>query len=200
MSFVEERLLDCVSYGTEGGPTWSTRRIGLKSGVIRRNAQRARPLYRFIILYQNLKPSDYQEVIRAFNACLGGVYGFRLKDWSDFEGTDEFVVVATGIEQTVQLTKTYDFGALSLSRTIRKPVADTVTLTSDDVPLALTSIDTTTGEVVFTAPVGETVRWSGEFDVPVMFENDELMMSAGNRTADGLVLTADVGLMEDISA
>jgi uncharacterized protein (TIGR02217 family) len=196
MAFIETRLLDCVAYGTQGGPTWSTRKVSLRSGIIRRNAQRSRPLYRFVVLYQNLKPESHQEVINAFNACRGGVFGFRLKDWSDFEATNELVTIGTGAPQTVQLAKLYEFGAQNLSRPIRKPVS--ATLTDDSAPLAA-SVDMTTGLATFTASVGGIVRWSGEFDVPVTFEQDELLFDAVNRSSAGLLLTADVGLAEDIS-
>lgn len=199
MSFIETRLLDCVAYGTQGGPTWLTRKKGLRSGVIRRNATRSRPLYRFIVLYENLNPEHHKEVIGAFNACRGGVFAFRLKDWSDFTATNEFVATGTGAPQSVQLAKLYEFGNQNVSRPIRKPVSGTVSLTQNMSPLAAT-VNYTTGIATFTATLGSIVRWSGEFDVPVMFEQDELVFSAVNRSAGGLVLTADVSLMEDLSA
>lgn len=197
MAFIETRLLDCVAYGTEGGPTWSTRRVGLKSGIIRRNANRSRPLYRFVVLYQNLNPEDHRSVIDAFNACRAGVFGFRLKDWSDYQADDEFVATGTGSEQIVQLAKLYEFGSQNLFRPIRKVVS--ATLTDDGDPLGA-SVDLNTGMATFTASVGGIVRWSGQFDVPVIFEQDELLFAAANRTSRGLALTADVGLEEDLSA
>lgn len=128
-----------------------------------------------------------------------GVYGFRLKDWSDFSATNELVTTGTGAEQTVQLAKLYEFGVQNVSRPIRKPVSGTVSLTADNAPLAAT-INYTTGMATFTAGLGDIVRWSGQFDVPVMFEQDELLFEAANRGVDGLRLTADVSLIEDISA
>lgn len=197
MAFIETRLLDCVAYGTEGGPTWSTRRIGLKSGIIRRNANRSRPMYRFVVLYQHLNPEDHASVIEAFNACRAGVFGFRLKDWSDFQAADQLVTVGTGAEQAIQLTKLYEFGSQNVARPIRKLV--NASLTDDGDPLSAT-LNLNTGVATFTASVGGIVRWSGEFDVPVIFEQDELMFAAANRTSMGLALTADVGLIEDLSA
>lgn len=197
MAFIESRLLDCVSYGTEGGPTWNTRRVNLRSGIIRRNANRSRPMYRFVILYQNLNPEDHESVIEAFNACRGGVFGFRLKDWSDYLAQNQLVATGTGAEQSVQLTKIYEFGTQNVSRPIRKIVS--AFLTDDGSPLAAT-INLNTGVATFTASVGGIVRWNGEFDVPVIFEDDELLFSAANRTSRGLALTADVRLTEDLDA
>lgn len=199
MSFVEQRLLDCVSYGTQGGPTFLTRRVPLKSGVVRRNPLRSRPLYRFVIVYRNLAEADHAEVIAAFNACFGGAFGFRIKDWTDFQATDELIGVATGAEQTVQLSKLYEFGAQNISRPIRKPVSGTVALTANSVPIAAT-IDYTTGEATYTATSGHVVRWTGEFDVPVMFEDDELLHSIEDKGNGEFFLTSDVTLGEDISA
>lgn len=199
MSFIDQRLLDCVAYGTEGGPTWATRRIGLKSGIIRRNANRSRPLYRYAVLYQNLQPEHHAEVIAAFNACMGGLHSFRLKDWSDFEADDvELAEVGTGSAQQVQLAKPYTFGTETIWRPILKPVSGTVTMTADNSPLVAT-IDYETGIASFTASIGDVIRWSGEFDVPVMFEDDALPFSADNRGSRGLFLTADVSLIEDIA-
>lgn len=197
MAFIEERLLDCVSYGTSGGPTWRTRRISLNSGVVRRNAMRSRPLYRFSVLYKNLDPLGHKAVYDAFNACMGGLHSFRLKDWHDFEAVDEQFALATGSSQTVQLTKTYSFGAQSLARPIRKPVSGTVTLKHNGTPFSPTSVDYTTGLVTFTTTAGHVVSWSGEFDVPVMFEEDELPFSGEDRGAAGLFLSGDVMLVED---
>lgn len=200
MSFVEARLLDCVSYGTQGGPTWKTRKVQLRSGITRRNPIRSRPLYRFNVIYRNLLPEDHIEVINAFNACYGGVYGFRIKDWSDFVADDELIpVLGTGSPVTTQLIKTYTFGNRSVTRPIRKPVTGTVTLTDDGSPLSA-SIDYTTGMATYTGSVGGIIRWSGEFDVPVMFQDDELMFSGDDKGANGLFLTSDVGLEEDLSA
>lgn len=198
--FIEARLLDCVAYGTAGGPSWLTRKVGLKSGIIRRNPRRSRPAYLFHVLYKNLQAEDHREVIEAFNACMGGVHSFRVKDWSDFEADAELLtVLGTGAPQSVQLAKVYEFGGQAISRPIRKPVVGTVTMTADAAPLAVV-VDYTTGVATFTAASGDVLRWSGEFDVPVMFQDDELQFSADNQNADGLFLTADVGLEEDFSA
>jgi uncharacterized protein (TIGR02217 family) len=198
--FIEERLLDCVSYGTAGGPSWLTRRVRLNSGVMRRNPRRSRPLYKYAVIFKNLLPDGHSEVINAFNACMGGVHSFRIKDWSDYQAVDEtFEVLGTGVEQSVQLDKVYTFGPQGIRRPIRKPVVGTVELTANNIPIT-SSVDYTTGVATFTAGDGAVLRWSGEFDVPVMFSDDELQFSFDDRNAEGLFLTADVQLEEDVDA
>ena len=198
-TFIEERLLDCVTYGTQGGPTWLTRKVGLKNGIIRRNAVRARPIYRYSVIYRNLLPESHAEVINAFNACMGGAYSFRLKDWADFEASDELLpVLGDGSEQEIQLIKTYAFGSQAIARPIRKPVNGTVIITADGSPIPAT-INYATGVATVTADSGDILRWSGEFDVPVMFMDDELLFSGDDKGVNGLFLTSDVALLEDIS-
>jgi uncharacterized protein (TIGR02217 family) len=197
MSFIEQRLLDRLALGTQGGPTWSTRVVGLANGITRRNASRSRPLYRFAILYQNLLPAQHKAVLDAFNACRGGAFGFRLRDPSDFEATAEVFATGTGASQTAQLVKSYTWGTETVARPIRKPNAG-VTVTANGTPISAT-VDTTTGIATFTAPAGHIVRWTGTFDVPVRFEADQLI-SEFNRAAQSLILSADVPLIEDLSA
>jgi uncharacterized protein (TIGR02217 family) len=197
MAFIEQRLLDCIAFGSGAGPTWKTRRIGLRSGIIMRNAQQSMPLYRFNLLYRNLKPYQHEAVIDVFNACMAGVHSFRVKDWQDYEAEDEALpVLGTAAPQSVQLVKVYSFGGQSVTRNIRKPVSGTVTMTHNGAALTA-SVDYTTGIATFTTTAGHVLRWSGEFDVPVMFDVDELPFSGDNRSDDGLFLTGDVPLLED---
>lgn len=198
MAFINARLLDCVSFGTSGGPTFVTRKIALKNGIVRRNPLRSRPLYRYHVLYRNIDPDNHRLVNDAFIACYAGVHSFRLKDWHDYQADDELIGVAIAGAQEMQLIKSYAFGSQSVERAIRKPVSGTVTLTSNGSPLAAT-VDYATGIATFNGTAGHLIRWSGEFDVPVMFEQDELPFSGEDRGAGGLFLTGDVPLVEDIS-
>ena len=205
-TFIEERLLECVGYGTMGGPTHSTRKVTLNSGIKRRNQRWAYPHYRFHVLYKNLMPEHHAEVIAAFNACGGGVRSFRLKDWMDFQVEDQLLpVLGTGSPQQIQLIKSYTFGSQTASRLIRKPVEGTVVVTANGTPVSQESspteleVDHTTGIITITAPPASVLRWSGEFDVPVMFEDDELPFSGDDKGQNGLFLNGDVALEEDIS-
>lgn len=200
MAFIEERLLDCVAYGTQGGPTWLTRRKGIRSGIVRRNPMRSRPTYKFSVIIRNIQGEDHAEILNAFNACMAGVHSFRIRDWSDYQAVNETLpVLGTGSPQAVQLVKSYEFGAQSVARKIRKPVAGSVVVTANNVPISAV-VDSTTGIASYTATAGHVVRWSGEFDVPVFFSDDELMFQFSDRGADGFFLTADVQLEEDLEA
>ena len=199
MSFIESRLLTKVAYGFSGGATFQTTRVKLYSGYVARNAERSMPLYRYSAPYNALSLTDHAIVVAAFNACLGGVHGFRFKDHSDYSATGEVIGTGTGAtDQTLQLTKTYTFGSTSLVRTIKKPVAGTVQLYEDGSPLSST-VDTTTGIVTFTSSAASpnvTITADFQFDVPVMFADDDLSFSY----VEKLVQSTEINLVEDLSA
>lgn len=194
MAFVEQRILDNVAYGFRGGPTFHTNMRRLRNGARVAEAFRSRPLYRFVAPYQNLEKDDHKLIIAAFNACQGMAHGFRFKDWSDYQAVNEFVAIATGAPQTVQLKKFYPFGSMVTDRLIKKLVAGTYSLSAPTAPTAV-SFNANTGMVTFTGTVGQTVVWNGEFDVPVYFGNDEMLWDYNDFDA----LTTDVMLEEDFS-
>lgn len=193
--FNEARLLDCVAYGSQFGQAFNTRIVSLRSGAERRNANWSMSLGRYSVLYQALKPGDHQLVRGAHMASLGSAIPFRFKDWTDYRADGEQIGVSTGGLQTLQLTKSYHFGPLSLTRIITKPVAGTVTAFADGSPIAA-SVNTATGEIIIDTAPGAVITWSGEFDVPVRFESDRLDVDPIARMAGDFVLSADVGLVE----
>lgn len=178
--FIESRLLEKVAYGTESGTEYNTQVITLRSGVTRRNSRWSVPLDRFSVIYNILRPEDRELVVKAFRACRGRAVGFRFKDPLDYTAEAEPLGIAAGGIQTVQLIKTYLFGTLEELRYVSKPVANTVQLYADGVPIAST-VGLTTGLVTFSATAGQVITWSGEFDKPVCFSDDRLMWSLDTR-------------------
>lgn len=195
MSFIEDTLLEDLSYGFSGGPTWQTRKIGLRNGVVRRNVMRSRPLHRFVGSFDLRDDGTLAALIATFNACRGGAYGFRFRNPVDHAVANQALGVAAGGAETWQLTRTYVFGAQSLVVPVRKPRAGGFALTADGAPLAST-LDPTTGMVTFSATAGATIAWSGEFDIPVSFESDEFESTYETWNAH----TVEVTLEEDLSA
>ena len=196
--FEETRILDKVAYGSQFGMEFNTRIIRLRSGAERRNANWSLPLGKYSILMQALDPADHLLVRQAHMACLGATIGFRFKDWIDYQATAEVIGTGAGLEQELQLTKTYTFGSISLVRNIYKPVSGTIQLYENGSPVS-SVIDTETGIATVTAT--GTITWTGEFDVPVRFESDRLDYDPIAKRANGYILTSDVDLIEtrDIS-
>ncbi len=222
MAFRDERLLELVGYGFTGGPTFATTRVSLVSGHERRNAERGRPKYKYTAPFDAIDTDHHAIVIAAYVANLGPVHSFRFKDWADYTLEDEDLGQAVGTpDETLQLVKNYTFGDpavpgffWTVTRPITKPVDSTrftrangyvadavaLTLTEDlgggPVPLAFTC-DYATGIVTFTASgAGAIIRASGEFDVPVHFDDDSLDFTFQNWRAH----STDVVLVEDFGA
>jgi uncharacterized protein (TIGR02217 family) len=126
-------------------------------------------------------------------ACMGRLIGFRFKDWTDYAADQESVGASTGGTQEMQLRKGYNFGPIVMWRKISKPVS--VQLYADGSPIA-SATDMTTGLVTFTASDGAEITWSGEFDVPVRFDEDRLDLEPVAPGSGGFLLSTDVSLSE----
>jgi uncharacterized protein (TIGR02217 family) len=208
--FIEDRLLDWVAYGFRGGPRYAVTKVTLRSLRTRRNAETSQPLYRFVAPYDRIKPEHHNEVISAFHVCLASTHGFRLRDRADYQLDDVEIGTATGItDETMQIVKPYTFGGITRTRDITKPVDSVVfslangyttdspalTVTADDVALAFTC-NYSTGMLTFTANEGEIIRVSGEFDVPVFFDQEELDFQLSTYRAH----SCEIVLLEDRGA
>lgn len=194
--FIESRLLNRVAYGFTEHINYLTTRVPLVSGIVATNAERSQPLHTYNAPYSAIQPAHHALVVAAFNACLAGAHSFRFKSKADYQLTTETIGTAVGgADETMQLIKTSPFGGQSTVRTIKKPVTGTVSLFEDGSPLA-SSVDTTTGIVTFTSTAGKVITATCEFDVPVMFTDDDLQFSIIELSA----LSADINLMEDLKA
>lgn len=177
MSFHEVRLPDDVERGAAGGPGFSTTITQLSSGFEQRNANWSKARMGFDIGYGIQDKEGFQEVLEFFYARRGRLYGFRFKDWSDYEATDQTIGTGNGVITQFQLSKTYSDAGGSYVRPINKPVSGTVVIYVNDVVVdpADYTVDHTTGVVTFDAPVANAavVTADFEFDVPVRFDVDK---------------------------
>jgi len=191
--FNETRLLDSVAYGSEFGKEFNTRIVKLRSGHDRRNINWSAPLGKYSIIYTALLEEDHELVYNAHMASFGSAIGFRFKDFVDYEAVNQLIGVGTGAVQVLQLTKTYSFGPLDLVRNITKPVS--ATIYADGIEIS-SSLDTTTGLVTITAELAAEITWSGEFDVPVIFDEDRLDCQPVTKSNGKFLLSSNVTLSE----
>ena len=195
MNFIEQQFPTDVRPEASGGPEYKTTVVDLRSGASHRNSLWADPVRNYSV---TLGPRDRDSVAAILDFVAnahGGLNGFRMKDWSDYDATDEFVGVGNGSDYWFRLNKAY--GA-AYTRRILKPVLGTVTVYLDSVPLSGSAwaLDTRNGVIVFqTAPgVGVQITADFEFDVPVYFADDmtEVLM-----LAQRLGQWSDIRLRED---
>jgi uncharacterized protein (TIGR02217 family) len=188
MSFHEVRFPDAIGRGARGGPERRTQIVELASGAEERNAAWANSRRRYDVSYGIRRADDLAAVVAFFEARGGRRHGFRFRDWADYRSClpsqvpaplDQDLGSGDGVTTDFPLVKRYASGAQSWTRTIRKPVAETVRIALDGSELAPEdgwSVDVATGIVTFAAApeAGVAITAGFEFDVPVRFDSDTL--------------------------
>lgn len=125
------------------------------NGTEQRLPQWSAPRYKWNIGAGLKNPTDFLVVFNFWINRKGKAHGFRLKDWDDYQATDE-LLVPDGTPYT-QLIKTYSDTLLSYIRNIYKPVSGTVTLKRNSVSYTTFTLDTTTGVISHTALILKSI-------------------------------------------
>lgn len=196
MSFMETpRFPDAVAFWADGGAGYNTTVVILNSGFEQRNVNWAQSRGRWDISSGLRKSDDVAATIAFFRAVKGKAYGFRFKDFNDYQqGTiAPYFSLVTLSPIVFQMVKTYSPTGSGFTdiRTIQKPVSTAfvmkrlgVTLVAgvgvNQYTLAAATGKVTMGAGSDTSPANFT--WEGEFDVPVRFDTDEMK---GHREPQG---------------
>lgn len=190
MSFHEVRFPVKVSIGSSGGPMRKTDIVELGSGFEERNTSWAHSRRKYNVGYGIKTLNQLHDVLAFFEARFAKLYGFRYKDWADYKScppentpvyTDQTIGTGTGTQTQFQITKQYTSGPSTYTRSIRKPVAGTISVGINSVLQATNTytVDATTGIITFnSAPAnGALVSAGYQFDVPVRFDTDEISIN-----------------------
>jgi uncharacterized protein (TIGR02217 family) len=193
MLFHETRFPTGISRSSQGGPERRTDVVTLGSGFEERNARWADSRRTYNAGYGVRSIDDLHAVIAFFEERRGRLTGFRWRDHADWKScppshiptaTDQRIGTGDGTTAKFQLTKTYGTQFAPWSRTISKPVANTVLIAVDGIAQPTASnitIDHTTGQITFLAghipAAGSAITAGFEFDVPVRFDTDKLDIS-----------------------
>jgi len=177
------RLPVTVERGASGGPVFNTDvNIG-GSGHVSTNQRWSLPLWVWDISYGMQTMDDVDSVRDVFIGARGRAYGFRFKDWSDYEiPVLQAIGTGDGVETAFQIYKRYTNGVRNMDRIITRPISGTLSVEVNSVAQT-EGVDYTvsysTGIITFTAPVPNTevVTVLCEFDIPVMFERDDLSIA-----------------------
>jgi len=193
MSFDEIQLPLRVSFGSKGGPNFSTEVIVIDSGFERRNQNWAQARRVFDAQGCVRSATDAATLLNFFHARAGRARGFRLRDWSDYSSAADNISTPTFADQTIgtgdgaktafQLVKAYASGGITHARIIKKPVNGSVVVGVNGAQRTTGwSVDATTGVITFATPpaAGQMVTAGFLFDVPVRFDTDYLSLSAEN--------------------
>jgi len=176
-SFHEIRFPVDLSWGASGGPVFDVDIIETKTKLEQRNLNNSYPQATYTIPY-NLKNFDeYQDILNFYYARRGKTYGFRFKDWKDYYAADQSIGSYDGTTTEFQLIKTYGDSVNTYTRTITKPIKNTVRIYVDGDYYKDWTCDYTTGIIIVSGLTGTTtsenkITADFEFDVPVRFDND----------------------------
>lgn len=172
--FIEVQFPTDISFGSAGGPEFSTEIITLGSGHEQRNQNWSQPRERWNVAYGVDTKIKLNALVDFFMARKGMAVGFRFKNHDDFEGADEAIGIGDAVETDFQLVKNYS----TLARNITKPVdgSETIYLNGAPQDISVFELDYTSGIVIFDSPPGDAVVITAtfEFDVPVRFDTDYL--------------------------
>ena len=180
-SFHDIRFPEHISYGSSGGPQFSTTVMMLNSGFERRNINWSTVRAAYEAAHGIKTRAEMEEIIAFFYARMGRAYSFRFKDWADFELSAQVLGTGDGSTVDFQLIKTYQSGSWAYERLISKPVDGTLTNVSinavNQVEDTDFTVDYATGIITFdTAPPDTQIVAVGscEFDVHCRFDTDHL--------------------------
>src|SRR5688500_16190408 len=177
-AFVEVQFPPGISYGSKGGPTFSTDIVSTFSGHEQRNINWQEARARYDVASGIKTEEQWQQLIAFFRARRGRAVGFRYKDWSDYRAINQLIGIGDDRMNEFQLMKVYNSGDYTYNRVIHKPVNNNFCRIYIDSILQEEGvrIDFTTGVVTFDRAPRETEEITAdfEFDVPVRFDTDQL--------------------------
>ena len=172
--FHEVQFPPGISYGFSGGPEYSTDVVTTDSGYEQRNINWATARAKYTASFSAIPEAMKDTLLAFFRNRYGKAYGFRYKDWADYQGKGQYLGKGDGTTTKFQLQKTYvDHGGYGVVRKITKPGAGSVIVYVNSAMVSFT-VDTTTGSINFSqAPAQDAVITADfEFDVPVRFDSD----------------------------
>lgn len=187
-SFLESQFPPGISYGAVGGPSYQTTIVQFQNGRECRNQQWATGLCVWDISHGVKTQEEVDQLVAFFRSVKGRAFGFRFKDWSDFQATTTLIGTGDGTTSVFQLVKNYVTYASdgttvvgSEARPIFKPISGTASVWVDGVFDNNHSIDYTTGLVTFSSghipASGKAITATFQFDTPVRFDTDQMKVT-----------------------
>ncbi len=177
MAFHDVQFPTDISYGSSGGPEYSTDVVITAGGHEQRNSNWVAARAKYNVAHGVKTQTQLDALIAFFRARKGRAYGFRFKDWTDYEAAAQSIGTGDGSTTSFQLVRNYASGGVSEVRNIEKPVSGSIAIYFDAVQqLSGWSVDDTTGIVTFSSAPGSgvTITADYQFDVPVRFDTDQL--------------------------
>lgn len=167
-----------ISYGSSGGPGFNTSVIELASGAEQRNVNWKQQRAEYDVSHGVKTRDQMEHLLDFFTARRGKAYGFRFKDWMDYQIDRQTIGLTTGLTGSRQIYKRYESEtAYFFDRPITKIMPDTASIWINGglVGDPDSILDYDTG--IITIGNGNTVEIACEFHVPVRFDTDSMKIS-----------------------
>lgn len=173
MSILSQRLDPRIERGARGGPANKGRRRAVaRSGRGKTNYTWAQALRSWEVQHGIQSVAQAESLLAMWHVVNFTPYeGFLFRDWSDYKANKQNSTLTLISGTTYQLQRAYTFATITHKRDIKRPASGVQVYSAADA-LLTASIDLTTG--IATVPSGTPAYWVGEFDIPVMFMDDEL--------------------------
>jgi uncharacterized protein (TIGR02217 family) len=192
MAFHNIRFPEHISYGSSGGPEFSTSVLSLASGFEKRNINWSKLRAKYEVAHAIKDAVQMREIRDFFVARMGRAHSFRYKDFADFEIINTLIGTGNGVNKVFQVVRSYTSGGYKYDRQITKLVTGTLTgvlvngtLRNNDISDQVIggsgyTVDYNAGTITFfTAPANthQVVVDFIEFDVHVRFDTDWMQTS-----------------------
>lgn len=196
MAFLESRMSPRIERGAKGGPTNRGRhKVYTGSGHLQQSFEWSAPISEFDISHGILLPDGFAEIEAMWHVIHFTPYsGFRFRNWADYQGTQDNTTLTLISGNDYQLQRKYTFASITYKKAIRKPTSDVAIYTASHT-LCTFTLDTATGIATITS--GTPSYWTGTFDYPVTFKDNELMMRLDGTTTN-LLLVAEPVILEEV--
>lgn len=195
MAFLEQRLDPRITRGVVFKETVPGRDlIRYPSGRLKQNFTAALPITTVDLVHGLRSNSDYQSILDAwYIVCFTPYEGLRVKNWRDFKATRTNTSLTLISGSIYQLNRKHTFGGINFIRPIYKPVASTVVVYDAGGTPLTASIDYTNGQATVT---GTPASWSGEFDLPMTFTDNEWSASIEAYGDDPAIASGSIAMEE----
>ena len=182
MTFLNVQFPTDISFGSYGGPEYSTDVVTTKNGYEQRNINWAEARGKWNVAHGVKTQEQMDDLLAFFRIAKGKAHTFRFKDWSDYQANRQWIANGDGASTSFQLKKVYSFGDYSHVRDVKKPVLNTVHIffgkDKDDLVEQKTGwiCDYATGIVTFDVPPPDEtwIAASFEFDCVCRFNVDKM--------------------------
>jgi uncharacterized protein (TIGR02217 family) len=186
--FHDTRFPTDISYGSEGGPEFSTEVVETASGAEYRNCNWEYPRERWNVAYGVREMGQLQLLSQFFYARQGKAHSFRFYNHDDHDAMASPTIKLTTAGK-YQLTKEYTSGGYTFVRKITKPLSETLLVYVDGTLAQSTdwTLDSLTGIITFANghhPItNAVVTATFSFDVPMRFDIDHLPINLADYKA-----------------